>query len=310
MMRFPMLTKVCLVVTGALWLGGCAVSEATRISDHTATDLSGENLDLLFATEFPVASKDEALLKAERAYREGELSEAQFYLVKALTYDSSDTSVLVQIGYLHMRQGNGKLAVKAFQYALQQDPQHAASLEGLGLLYFRTGNDAVAQKHLQAAIESAPNLWRSHNALGVIADRERNFELAESHYSAALEIQPLADSILINRGYSKYLSEDYKAAALDFYTVAKRSDNDKAWRNLGLVYARQGWYEDALEMFLKVDDERDAYNETGTIAMNNGDVESAFDYLTEAVRRSPTYFAKAEKSLAQLRKSDSRRLMN
>jgi Flp pilus assembly protein TadD len=272
--------------------------------------LSSENLDLLFATEFPVASKDEALMKAARAYRDGKFDEAQFYLVRALKFDISDTDVLVQIGNLHVHQGNATLAARAFQFALQQEPQLPAALEGMGLLYFNAGNDDEAQKHLELATESAPNLWRSYNALGVIADRQKNFELAQSYYDAALEIQPLTDSILINRGYSKYLNKNYHAAALDFYTVTERSNNDRAWRNLALVYGKQGWYEDALETFLRVGEESYAYNETGVIAMSNGDTEMALYYLTEAVRLSPTYFAQAEKNLAELRKKGSRSYVN
>ena len=200
-----------------------------------------------------------------------------------------------------MQQGNNKLAARAFQFALQQDPEHAASREGIGLLHFKAGNNEAAREHLEAAVANAPNLWRAHNALGVIADRNKDFALAQSHYSAALAIQPRADSILINRGYSRYLNDDYQAAALDFYTVAERSNNGKAWRNLALVYGKQGWYDDALETFLRVEDERDAYNETGAIAMSNGDYQDALHYLNEAVRLSPTYFEQAEKNIAELR---------
>lgn len=299
------LIKIWLVSISLIGLQGCAVSKTAQIDRETASELSNQNLDLLFATEFPVASKDEALLKASRAYRSAEFSKAQFFLVKALAFDSSDTEVLSQIGNLHVRKGNGKLAGRAFHFALQHDPQHAPSLEGIGLLYFRAGNDEAAQKHLEAAIAVRPDLWRAHNALGVIADRANKFQLAQRHYNSALEIQPLADSILINRGYSKYLNENYHSAAVDFFTVAERSGDDKAWRNLGLVYARQGWYEDALESFLRVEEERDAYNETGAIAMSNGDHSTALRYLNEALRLSPTYFAKAEKNIAQLRKQSS-----
>ena len=168
----------------------------------------------------------------------------------------------------------------------------------------------MAREHLEAAIASAPNLWRAHNALGVIADRNKDFALAQSHYGAALAIQPRADSILINRGYSKFLNGDYLAAGIDFNAVAERSNNGKAWRNLGLVYGTMGLYEPALEAFLQVEDERDAYNETGAIAMNNGDYPDALHYLNEAVRISPTYFARAEKNIAEIRKKDSRAYAN
>jgi tetratricopeptide (TPR) repeat protein len=262
-----------LIAIGVIWLQGCASTPSANETGPAVSEFSSENLDLIFATEFPVASKDEALVKAASAYRDGKLDEAQFYLVRALKFDKSDTEVLVQIGNLHARQGNTKLAARAFQFALQQEPEHAASLEGMGLLYFKARNDDEAQKHLELAIASAPSLWRSYND-------------------------------------SKYLSEDYHAAALDFYAVTERSNNKRAWRNLALVYGKQGWYDDALETFLRIGEESYAYNETGVIAMSNGDTDEALHYLTEAVRTSPTYFAQAEKNLAELRKKGSRSYVN
>jgi len=308
--KFLRFKRSCLIVIGLIWLQGCSTTSPVQASDAAVSEVSGENLDLLFATEFPVASKEEALMKATLAYRDGELDKAQLYLIRALKFDVSDTDLLAQIGNLHVRQNNGKLAARAFHLALQQESQHPASLEGLGLLYFKAGNDDKAREYLELAIASAPNLWRSYNALGVIADRRKNFDLAQFYYDDALEIQPLADIVLINRGYSKYLNKDYQGAARDFYNVTERSNNYKAWRNLALVYAAQGWYEDALETFLRVEDEHDAYNATGAIAMENGDVDEAYHYLSEAVRLSPTYFAQAEKNLAQLRKQNTRSYVN
>lgn len=309
-MKFRQLNCFWLFVVSVMCLQGCASTSPANEGDLAASDLSSENLDLLFATEFPVASKDEALMKATRAYREGEFGKAQFYLVQALKFDSTDADILAQIGNLHVRQGDSSLAARAFQFALQQQSEHAASLEGMGLLYFESGNDDEARKHLERAVAIVPSLWRSYNVLGVISDRQKDFELAQAYYDAALEIQPLSDSVLINRGYSKYLNKKYREAALDFYTVAKRSDNAKAWWNLGLVYGKQGWYADALDCFLETADERDAYNETGAIAMTNGDTEKALHYLTEAIRLSPTYFAEAEKNLAALYQNNSRSYVN
>lgn len=309
-MNFCQLKRFWLLALSLMFMQGCASAPSAKGGDPVASDLGSENLDLLFATEFPVASKDEALMKATHAYRDSNFDKAQFYLVQALKFDLTDADILAQIGNLHVRQGNSLLAARSFQFALQQKPDHAASLEGMGLLYFKSGNDDEALKHLERAVASAPDLWRSYNALGVISDRRENFELAQTYYDAALGIQPSSDSVLINRGYSKYLNQSYHEAALDFYAVAKRSNNAKAWWNLGLVYGKQGWYEDALECFLETADERDAYNETGAIAMSNGDTEQALHYLSEAIRLSPTYFAEAEKNLAALYQDKSRSYVN
>jgi Flp pilus assembly protein TadD len=309
-MKYPQLKNFRIIAIAVICLPGCSATSPAHESDAAISELSGENIDLLFATEFPVASKDEALVKAAKAYRAGELDKAQFFLVSALKFDKGDADVLAQIGNLHVQKDDSLLAARAFRYALQQSPRHAAALEGMGLLYFKIGNDAEAQKHLESALESGALLWRSHNVLGVIADRQENFDIAQSHYDTALEMQPMADAVLINRGYSKYLNKNYHAAELDFRAVIERGGDDKAWRNLGLVYAAQGWYEDALETFLHVGEERDAYNATGEIAMENGDIQEALYFLTEAVRLSPTYFALAEKNLDQLQKKRSREYVN
>ncbi|MBT8099446.1 MAG: tetratricopeptide repeat protein, partial [Gammaproteobacteria bacterium] len=183
--------------------------------------------------------------------------------------------------------------------------QHAESLEGLGLIYFRAGKEDKAQSLLEQAIAVDDSLWRAHNALGVIADGDHDYERALTHYNNALALNPDSDSALINRGYSMFLNDLYREAALDFYTVAKRSDNPRAWRNLAMVYARQGWYEDALETYLEVMKPAEAHNEIGAIAIDNGDIDAARHHLGEALRLSPTYFARAEKNLAELRRLSS-----
>lgn len=289
-----------------LLLQACASAPANDRSSAVAGELSDDSLDVLFATEFPVASKQEALAKAALAYRDRELNKAQFYLVRALKFDVTDTDVLVQIGNLHIAQGNGVLAARAFNFALQQQPDNAQALEGLGLLHFRAGDNKRAQDLLDQAIATNDGLWRAHNILGVLADQRSEFHVALAHYDRALELNPKSDSVMINRGYSRYLNEEYREAALDFYDVATRSGNPKAWKNLGLVYARQGWYTSALETYLEVLNSAEAHNEIGAIAMENGDREAALQYLEEAIRQSPTYFASAEKNLSELRKSGAR----
>lgn len=280
---------------------GCAGSQ-TKHADGTLADTVGkENLDLLFATEFPVASKQEAITKSNLAYREGDLDKALFYSVKALKFDVTDVELLVRIAHLHVLQGNSRMAARTFNLALAQDPSHPESLQGLGLLYFEADRPDLARHNLELAIAGDAGLWRSYNMLGVLADGRREHGLAADYYEKALEIRPDSVSVLINRGYSKYLAGDLKTAARYLYDVASQSDHPKAWRNLGMVYAELGWYEEALEIFRKVEDDANAYNSTGVIALANRDLSLAQDLFMEAVRQSPVYFAEAEQNLDRVR---------
>jgi Flp pilus assembly protein TadD len=282
-------------------LSGCAGSQ-TRDADGALADTVGsENLDLLFATEFPVASKQEAITKSNLAYRDGDLDKALFYSVKALKYDVTDTELLVRIAHLHVLQGNSRMAARTFNLALAQDPAHPESLQGLGLLYFEADRPDKARHNLELAVAGDESLWRSYNVLGVLADGRKEHALAADYYGKALEIRPDSVSVQINRGYSSYLAGDLETAARQLYEVATQSDHPKAWRNLGMVYAKLGWYDEALEVFRKVEGEASAYNRTGEIALANKDLSLAHDYFSEAVRQSPVYFAEAERNLERVR---------
>jgi Flp pilus assembly protein TadD len=290
---------VLVICIGLLY--GCAGSPA-RISDAALADTVGsKNLDLLFATEFPVASKAEAVAKSNLAYRDGDLDKALFYSVKALKYDVTDLDVLLRIAHLHVQQGNSRMAARTYNIALGQDPSHPESLQGLGLLYFEAGDQVKARQHLERAVAGNSGLWRSYNVLGVLADERGDHALAAQNYEKALKIQPGSISVLINQGYSRFLAGEFDQAARELYNVAKSSNHPKAWRNLGMVYAKRAWYDDALETFLKVDDEAVAYNRAGLFALDNKDLDVAFDYFSAALRHSPVYFAEAEQNLARTR---------
>lgn len=283
-------------------LYGCAGAQTKNADRDLADSVGKENLDLLFATEFPVTSKQEAISKSNLAYRDGDLDKALFYSVKALEFDAKDLEVLVRIAHLHMLQGNSRMAARAFNLALAQDPLHAESLQGLGLLYFKAEQPAKARENLEMAVAADPSLWRSLNVLGILADDRAEHRLASKYYDKALAIRPNSVSVLINRGYSKYLAGELRTAARYLFDVASQSDHPKAWRNLGMVYAKLGWYDEALDIFRKVEDEADAYNSTGAIALANNDLTIAEEFLSEAVHHSPVYFAEAEKNLAWVRR--------
>lgn len=294
--HFALLVVICGLIQA------CGSTPKGSADSSVADSLSKDNLDVLFATEFPVDSKEEALAKAAAARSENDADKMLFYFVRALQFDPTDAALLTRIGSVHVAQSNQRLAGRAFQFALRQDPDFAPALQGLGLLYFELDQPEKAEQTLQKAIASDDSLWRAQNVLGVLADRHGDYDIARQHYDRALEVRPGTPSVLINRGYSKSLAGDMQGAALDLYEVANKHDHPKAWRNLARVYGKQGWYEDAMQTFSKVTDEATASNETGAIALENGDYEVALTYLNEAVRLSPTYFQAAEDNLQEVRK--------
>lgn len=291
-------------ITGILMLGvlgGCASTPPVDSAAQAAGELNDATYDVLFATEFPIDSKEDGLARADRAMQEGEEGKGLFFYIRALQLDPKDVDLLAHIGEIQMRRGNYEMAKRAFLLARSYEPTHAPSREGLGLIFFAEGRHEQAITELQSAVENDEKLWRSHNALGVYADKADNYEIAQRHYDSALAINPDANHVLNNRGYSKFLAGDYQGATLDLYEAASERGFRQAWTNLALVYAKQGWYDDAIKTYKNVMSEAHAYNNAGHAAIENGDFRRAKDYLYEAVRLSPTYFPAAEDNLSLLK---------
>jgi Flp pilus assembly protein TadD len=76
--------------------------------------------------------------------------------------------------------------------------------------------------------------------------------------------------------------------------------NERAWRNLGLVYARQGQYTKAFDALKMTESEAEAYNDIGYICMVQGKYKRAAEFLELATETSPTYYATAHSNLQQV----------
>lgn len=281
-------------------LSGCASTPDANDEAMADAGINDDSIDVLFATEFPVSSEEEAIARAEQAIREGDIDKAIFYYVRALKFRPDNVDLLVTIAEIQFRRQNIAFAKRAFLMAQHHDPNDSRALEGLGLIYMSEGGDEDAISNLTFAVAIDEKLWRAHNALGVYADKAGDYPTAQKHYNHALSINPNAAHVLNNRGYSKYLAGDIPGATLDFFTAANDRGFPQAWVNLGKIYAEEGMYLDAISTYKLVMSEPSALNNTGYSAIENGDLIQAEHYLSEAIRLSPTYFPSAEENLALL----------
>jgi Flp pilus assembly protein TadD len=263
-------------LAAALLLSACAGTPTSPEPGFSEEALRDVDHDLIFATEFPVASKAEAIARADAARSEGELDRALFFYVKALKFDSQDARLLAAIGFLHQFQGNAEYAVRAYTLALKEDPDFAEVLEARGLMLLSNHEDERARIDLTRAVSFNMSAWRSYNGLGLLADRQGNHSLAVTYYDNALAANPGEANILNNRGYSKILVEDF----------------DGAYRDL-----REATEVVALQEVLS---HPEALNKVAEASILNGDNATAERLLKRAIKLSPRYFPAAENNLAQL----------
>ena len=282
-------------------LTGCATTATVEESAVAASELYAGEPVALHATEMPVTSAGEARARARDALAERDVDLALYLFVQAVNLDPEDQESLYAIGAIHAERGNNELATRAFARILDLDPAHALANQDLGLALFDARDFVAAEAYLLKAVELNPALWRAHNTLGILADRNEQYDRAISFYSSALQTQPMIASIRNNRGYSSYLSGDLAAAKQDLLVALDiDSEYDRAWRNLGLVFAREQDYERALSAMTRAIPRHVALNDIGYVAMLDGNYNEAHEFFERAMVESPRHYQTAQDNLVEL----------
>ena len=289
-------TLVLLAVVG---VSGCATNQTDKRATLMEEEFRDADFDVMFATEFPVASKAEALQRAEAALQTGELDRALFFYVKALTFTPEDASLLLRIGQMHEFRGDAEMAVRAYTVAIKYDPELVPALENRGVLLLANDEPIRAEEDLNRVVAIDATAWRAYNGLGLIADSRGQHKNAIELYSAALQVEPSAAAVLNNRGYSRTLAGMTLAAEADLRQAAELG-YDKAWLNLGSLLASSERYDEAIEAYSNVLSRPDALSKTAASAIENRDYAVARKMLNKAIEISPVYLPSAEQSLAQI----------
>jgi Tfp pilus assembly protein PilF len=286
-------------------IAGCAGPAAVasdpapeRGRKSSARQLYAGQPSVVHATEFPVTSAAEGVARGDDAWRQGKLDLAVYLYVQSLAYDPASAQPFLKIASIHEQLGNRALARKAFELALEREPENAGANERLGLLYLESRQDDAAGNLLHTAIRLDAQRWRAHNGLGILADRRKEYASAEQHYDRAHVLKPDDAAVINNRGYSRYLAGNLEAAEADLRYAIQLGAPAGTWTNLGKVLARQGRYEDALDAVQKESDIARAFNVLGEVAQEAGDLERARQLFGDAISAAPRWFQEAQDNLA------------
>ena len=268
---------------GVLAFGGCASVPA-----------SGSELDLgLTAGETNVKK---IIAQADQKRSRGEIQGALVLYIEASKI-TQDSHLWSNIGQLQSTLDFNDQALVAYERAITLDASNADAYEGAGLIYLDTKSISNAKILLEKAVELDPSRWRSHNGVGVIADLEQRFPASIRHYQRGLEINPNSAMLMSNIGYSRYLAGDLVQAEHDFLSAISNDNGyETAWRNLGLVFARTGRYEEAVEVLQISSEEQVARNDVGYVALLNEDFKEAEALFDEAIRLSPRFYDTAHRN--------------
>ena len=244
------------------------------------------------------------------------LSEAAYK--EALIIDPDYIPVIERLGKIILKKRNYIEAKIAFDNAVRLDRERLLrlSIEQVAAVEddnketddedsAQTGEEeVVSDVPVEAPLFDRQSPFYAYNGLGVIYDLEGEHEQAMENYEIARQILPRSAMIYNNIGYSYYLVDNLEVAENFFsQAVALNSDYAEAWRNLALLYVRQGRYEKAVHVLVsKFDDMPSAYNTVGYLCMLDKKFDSADEYFQLAINTSPVYYKVANENMATNRK--------
>ena len=139
------------------------------------------------------------------------------------------------------------------------DSEIAVANLKLGIGYLQEGFYEKALEKLTRAREAKSDYPPIYNALGVLHQRLGIYDVAEDNFKIAIKLNP---------------------------------ENSSTLNNYGLLLCHIQRYEEADELFLRAVNNplyatpELAYNNAGTCALNNGQIELAENYFNEALRRN------------------------
>lgn len=247
---------------------------------------------------------EEAEKQAEQLYRNNSYDDALVKYVTIINLDPVNENAYVRIGSIHDYMKSYTLAAKAYSKALEINNENITAREGLGIVLLRQGKHDVAQEILEQLVKEHPERWKANNTLGVIYDMDKNHSMAIASYNQALQFRDNDPEILNNMGYSYYLQGDGGwDIAEDYFVKAIRIDNnfDKAWSNLGLLYARKYNYKKSLTAFSHFMELHEANNQVGYLSMLAGDYDTSELYFKKAIVVAPFYYEAAHQNLSRLK---------
>ena len=259
-----------------------------------------ETEEILESTGLKVSSVEDAVLKAEKAVREGKPDFAQLYYIKAYDLEPTSVQVLQKMADLYSQLNKYELQEVSLNLILKLQPNDIKVIEQYGLLQLKQGKYAEAEKKLLAVVAKQRG-WRAYNGLGILANLQGNPQKAEGFFRQADKLLPNSPELLNNIGFALYSANKLPEAA-SYYDKALQINPGfkKALYNYALLQARSSNYEQAYSAFASVSSTAEANNNIGYIAMMNGDYSEANHYLQEAIKTAPHYYKKANDNLMRL----------
>ncbi|MBW3694252.1 tetratricopeptide repeat protein [Vibrio sp. T187] len=329
------MNRTLLALMASLIIAGCASEPEKESFDSVLYD--GRPVDTL-TSELAPLTETEAITRGDIALSNGNTDLALYEYIRAIEFPDAQhqDQSLYTIGRIHYSRGNLALAEKAYLMSIDYNPNNVKVLEHLGAMYSKQGNveqgksyffralnadqvrlnnpkmldgDVVTVQGVKALQVDNESPALAYMGLGVLYDVEAKHDVAKALLHKALKIKSTSVKVLINLGYSYYMSGDYVDAQR--YTLAaleKDPTNEKGQNNLALIYLGKDEIKRAINVFMRHMSAPEALNNVGYFLILQGKPDKAIPYLQQAIDKQASYYKVAnenlERALAEVREKD------
>jgi tetratricopeptide (TPR) repeat protein len=212
-----------------------------------------------------------------------------------------DDSSFWRAGNEHLRANDLVAAVRAYEKALELNPDNAKAHNNLGNVLRRQGKPDEALTHFSRAVAIDPDYADGHNNLGLMLAGHGRLEEAVRHYERALEVEPNYADAHDNLGIALSRLEKFEEAVAHFSEALRIApEHVSAHNNLGVALAQQGILDEAIGHFseaLRTDPGyASAHNNLGLALMQQGRFKEAAGHFSDAIGIRPDY-ADAQQNL-------------
>jgi tetratricopeptide (TPR) repeat protein len=124
------------------------------------------------------------------AFQDGRLADAEYFLLETLKKAPSDTSALLNLSNLYVRQDRLDLAEKALQQIQRIDKGNTNSLNNLGVIALRRKDRETARLCFNRSLEINPADEMALTNLAYLAQTEDKASEAQSFYEKIISLNP------------------------------------------------------------------------------------------------------------------------
>jgi tetratricopeptide (TPR) repeat protein len=202
---------------------------------------------------------------------DGDLDQAEKYYLQSIKCNSHNATSMYHMGQVEARRGDYTKALTWLNHSLHINPQSSPGWNLQGELYLKQGNQAAAINSFKKSKYVKPENFRPYVNLAGVYERRADHEFAMEELKTAIILNPNFKEGILRVANMSLETKKYQQA-LEFYS---RLLGDGTYNNDAIIGLANTYY----EMAKDTADSRDY--------TTNKDVYLAYDYVNEAVQRTP-----------------------